>query len=367
MRRSLIMLVPGLTRVTSTAQLSEFTEGLIAASERMPLTKISDPSVPAGISRLRISDTQELDLVEAYWNDLVPSITQQSLKVRLARGFSLIWFWLANLHIWKGVLKRKYLTFGLTLSALTFIVWYLGTIILFVEAIEPSSDSPFFPAIQQLKQGVEYIGGWRVWLIATAVVALMPVSLLVDISDFCKRYLTNEPAAKGKPAVRFEIIRRVREQLESSTQQYEYDSVTIVGHSFGSVVTVDLFADLPPIGVPIRILTMGSLIEVLAKQAPWLQGEVEQLSKREDLVEWIDIKSHSDWFASGSAVPARHHCYERIIGSYGTFPDKLAARVHSRYFDNQEAVRLLLTYFEKQVTHNAATPSKKILETASSE
>ncbi|MCO1335141.1 hypothetical protein MO867_12445 [Microbulbifer sp. OS29] len=360
MKRSLIMLVPGLTRVTSAAQLSEFTEGLIAASERIPLTSISDPTIPAGVQRLRVtsgSDAQELDLVEAYWNDLVPSITQQSLKTRLARGFSLIWFWLANLHIWRGVLKRKYLTFGLTLSALAFIVWYIGTIILFIEAIDPASGSPFYSIIQQLKQGVEYIGGWRIWVIATAIVAIMPVSLLVDVSDFCKRYLTNEPAAKGKPAVRFEIIRRVREQLENSLKMGEYDSVTIVGHSFGSVVAVDLFADLPPIGMPVRILTMGSLIEVLGKQASWLQKEVEHLSLRKDLVEWIDIKSHADWFASGSAVPPLQHCHERIIGSYGTFPDKLAARVHSRYFDNQEAVKLLLSYYEQKSESELSQPS----------
>lgn len=361
MNRSLILLIPGLTRVTSTAQLSELTEGLIAASERMPLTPIADPSVPPGVNRLRVSSSRhslELDLAEAYWNDLVPSITQQTLKTRLARGFSLIWFWLANLHIWKGVLRRKYLTFGLTLSALAFIVWYLGTIILFVEAIEPAADNPLFPLVEKLKHSVECIGGWRIWAVATAVVALMPVSLLVDISDFCKRYLTNEPASRGKPAVRYEIIRRVREQLESCLAQEEYQSVTIVGHSFGSVVTVDLFADLPPVGIPVRILTMGSLIEVLGKQAPWLQNEVLELSQRQDLIEWIDIKSHSDWFASGSAVPEAHHCYERIIGSYGTFPDKLAARVHSRYFDNQEAVRLLLSHFERQ--NNAATPIDEV-------
>ncbi|MFA0792182.1 hypothetical protein ACCI51_16660 [Microbulbifer echini] len=366
MKRSLIMLVPGLTRVTSTAQLSEFSEGLIAASERMPLTPIADPLIPPGVQRLRVTATGqelELDLVEAYWNDLVPSITQQTLKTRLTRGFSLIWFWLANLHIWKGVLGRKYLTFGLTLSALAFLVWYLGTIILFVEAIEPAADNPLFPLVKELKRSVEYIGGWRIWAVATAIVALIPVSLLVDISDFCKRYLTNEPAARGKPAVRFEIIRRVREQLVSSLALGDYESVTIVGHSFGSVVTVDLFADLPSFGIPVRILTMGSLIEVLGKQAPWLQNEVMALSQREDLIEWIDIKSHSDWFASGSAVPETHHCYERIIGSYGTFPDKIAAKVHSRYFDNQEAVRLLLSYFERQ--NNANIPSDKAtLETA---
>jgi hypothetical protein len=351
MKRNLIMLVPGLTRVTSTAQLSEFTEGLIAASERIPLTPIAAPTIPPGVQRLRATSAgqeMELDLVEAYWNDLVPSITQQTLKTRLARGFSLIWFWLANLHIWKGVLRRKYLTFGLTLSALAFIVWYLGTIILFVEAIEPAADNPFFPLVEELKRSVEYIGGWRIWAVATAIVALMPVSLLVDISDFCKRYLTNEPAARGKPAVRFEIIRRVREQLQSSLALENYESVTIVGHSFGSVVTVDLFADLPSFGTPVRILTMGSLIEVLGKQAPWLQNEVLELSQRDDLIEWIDIKSHSDWFASGSAVPEAHNCYERVIGSYGTFPDKIAAKVHSRYFDNQEAVRFLLSYFERQ-------------------
>lgn len=188
---------------------------------------------------------------------------------------------------------------------------------------------------------------------------LIPISLLVDISDFSKRYITNEPAEPGQPAVRFEIVKRVREQLQARLDPSEYSSLTVVGHSFGSVVAVDLFADLPPVGVPVRILTMGSLLEILGKQAPWLKGEVATLSQRGDLVEWVDIKSHSDWFASGADIPESPVCREATIGSYGTFPDKLAARVHARYFDNQEAVNILLediAAIENDKSTNKETP-----------
>lgn len=346
MKRNLILLIPGLARVSSSEQLSVFTAGLVAASERTPLAEISDSAVPPGVRRLRAGsgdDRHEVDIAEAYWNDLVPSLTQESLKTRMIRGFSLFWFWIANIHIWKGVLRRKYLTFGLTLSASALIAWYLSTIVLFIEAVHLEDSSPLYDVTDALKGFSDAIGGWKIWAVISLLIAAVPVSLLVDISDFCKRYITDEPSAAGQPAMRFEIIRRVREQLEARLDPAEYHSLTVVGHSFGSVVTVDLFADLPPVGIPVRILTLGSLIEVLGKQAGWLQEEVVSLSRREDLVEWVDIKARTDWFASGSSVPASAKCSELEVNSYGTFPDKLAARTHSRYFDNQEVVNTLVT------------------------
>lgn len=345
MRRKLIMLIPGLTRVTRSAQLSVFVSGMVAASERVPLTEISDPSTPPGVRRFRANTAgshREFDVIEAYWNDLVPSLSQESLKTRFIRGFSLLWFWMTNPRILKGIVRRKYLTFGLSMSALALILWYLGTIVLFVEAIELEESSPFSALVAEMKSFVNTIGGWKIWALASALAMLIPVSLLVDISDFAKRYIANEPSDPGQPAVRFEIIKHVREQLESRLNASDYSSLTVVGHSFGSVVTVDLFADLPPIGIPVRILTMGSLLEILGKQAPWLQDEVAALSQRSDLAEWVDINSRSDWFASGADMPNAANCRQVTISSYGTFPDKLAARVHARYFDNQEAVNLLL-------------------------
>ena len=344
MSRELIILVPGLVRVSRSAQLSSFVDGLKAASERMPLDEVADENVPRGARQLRGTREGEevlIDVQEAYWNDLVPSLTQESLTTRVVRGLSLVWYWALS-PVWKGFLGRKYLTFGLSLSVTAFIAWYLGTLILLVEALANNPPDILAGVMPALEAAVAQVGGWRFWVFASALVGFLPVALLVDISDFAKRYVANEPTAPGRPAVRFEIVKRVRDQVLSTVEREDYSSVTVVGHSFGSVVAVDLLADLPSLGPPLRVVTMGSLVELLARRASWLGKDVCAVAERSDLDEWIDVRSSSDWFASGAGVPDSARCREVPVESFGTFPDKLAARVHARYFDNQQAVREVL-------------------------
>ena len=142
--------------------------------------------------------------------------------------------------------------------------------------------------------------------------------------------------------MRHEIVKRVRHQLQDALDREDYTSVTVVGHSFGTVVAVDLLADLPPQETRFRLITLGALVELLAKRAPWLDQEVKRLVERPDLVEWIDVISSSDWFASGSGAPPKGRWREVKTVSRGTFVDKLAARTHASYFDNQKAVRVIL-------------------------
>ena len=344
MSRELIILVPGLVRVSRLAQLTSFVDGLKAASERMPLEGVADESVPRGVQRLRGTRDGtpiEIDVQEAYWNDLVPSLTQENLRTKVVRGLSLFWYWALS-PVWKGFFKRMYLTFGLALSVIAFIAWYLGTLVLLIEAVASNPPPGLAGVMQFLQNAVAYVGGWRFWVLASALVTFIPVALLVDISDFAKRYVSNEATAPGRPAVRFEIVKRARDQLLSALERGGYSSVTVVGHSFGSVVAVDLMADLPPQSLSLRVVTMGSLIEVLASRATWLDKDVKALAARKDLEEWVDVNSKSDWFASGAGVPVSDRCREVPVESFGTFPDKLAARVHARYFDNQGAVEEIL-------------------------
>ena len=343
MKKTLIMLIPGLARETRNSQLASFTEGIMAASERTPVHELADDSTPPGLKRLVVSKPDgayELSVIEGYWNDLVPSLTQAPLKTKVIRGISLLLFWLFS-PIWKGIFARKYLTFGFMLAALVLVFWYLSTVLLFVEALTEESADPENGVVANVKTFANGTG-WKVWLGIGSLMALLPVSLLVDISDFAKRFVTNEPNVAGKPAVRFEIVRRIREQLLQTLKSDDYTDLIVVGHSFGAVVTVDLMGDLPPLNIPVRVITMGSLIEILCKQAPWLKEDVESLSQRPDLVEWLDINCHADWFASGASVPKSPKCRELFVESYGTFADRVAARVHSRYFDHQQVVGLIL-------------------------
>lgn len=344
MDRTLVVLIPGLARLTRSAQLSAFVDGLTAASERCLVSEITDDAIAPGVRRLRATSnerTLELDVVEAYWNDMVPSLTQESITTRMLRGLSLIFFWIGS-PIWKSFWHRKYLTLGFLTSGLAFVAWYFSTLILFLEALHENGTS--FPGmLAVVSDFVNWVDGWQIWAGMSVFVALLPVSLLVDITDFAKRYVTDEPAVAGQPAVRFEIVKRVREQLMAAIQSGEYKSITIVGHSFGAVVAVDLMADLPAPGVPVRVLTLGSLIEILGKQASWLRDDVNALCERPDLEEWLDIYTDSDWFASGAGLAESEKCREVQVKSFSTFIDKVAARVHARYFDNQETVRLILS------------------------
>lgn len=344
MDRTLVVLIPGLARLTRSAQLSAFVDGLTAASERSVVSEITDDAVAPGVRRLRATSnerTLELDVVEAYWNDMVPSLTQESITTRMLRGLSLIFFWVGS-PIWKSFWHRKYLTLGFLTSGLAFVAWYFSTLVLFIDALQ-ENGSPFPGFLSWVSWFVNWIGGWKVWAGMSVFVALLPVALLVDITDFAKRYVTDEPAVAGQPAVRFEIVKRVREQLMAALQSGEYKSITVVGHSFGAVVAVDLMADLPAPGIPVRVLTLGSLIEILGKQASWLRDDVTALCERPDLEEWLDIYTESDWFASGAGLSDSAKCREVQVKSFSTFLDKVAARVHARYFDNQETVRLILS------------------------
>ncbi len=345
MKKSLIVLIPGLARETRDSQLVAFVNGIIAASERVLVHELTDEAAPRGVKRLAVGSPEgarELSVAEAYWNDLVPSLTQQPLKTKVIRGFSLLWFWLFS-SVWKGVLQRKYMTFGLVLSTLALISWYFGTLLLFAEALMDEGNSTGEDIISRF-QAFANGAGWQVWLLTSSLMAFFPVSLLVDMSDFAKRYVTNEPNASGKIALRFEIVMRVREQLLHAVQSGNYTSVTVVGHSFGAVVAVDLLADLPPLGIPVRVVTLGAPVELLAQPAPWLKEDAESLAKRSDLVEWLDITSRGDWFASGASLPKSSKCKKILVESYGTFPDKLAARIHSRYFDHQKVINNILEY-----------------------
>ena len=102
MSKELIVLIPGLVRICRSAQLDRFVEGLLKVSERMPLEEIKGrKSIPRGARRLRgerDGTTVEIDVQEAYWNDFVPSLTQEPLRTKVVRGLSLATYWARPRH-----------------------------------------------------------------------------------------------------------------------------------------------------------------------------------------------------------------------------------------------------------------------------
>src|SRR5262245_1891638 len=121
----LIVLVPGSARVARGSQRERFIRGIVETSER-PIVDRDEAGETSPIAvRLNATSAEgvrRLDVVEAYWNDLAPSLQNTGPRAKLSRGTSLIFYWGIS-NIWKGFAKRRYLTIGLVASAIALVTW----------------------------------------------------------------------------------------------------------------------------------------------------------------------------------------------------------------------------------------------------
>ena len=344
--RELIVLVPGSARLARGSQRDRLVKGMVTTIERVKVDRVETSDVPAGVTRLHASSgpvTRAIDIVEAYWNDLVPSPEAAGVRARFVRGSSLVVYWGFS-GVWRGFQNRKYLTLGLIGGGLSLLTWYYGTVVMFVQAL--LSDQTAGPVVSSVLSPVmpvvTAIGTWKVWALATLVMGLLPVNVLVGVMDLTKRYLTNERPAGEGTGLRNEIRRRVKEQIDAALAAGPYDRLTVVGHSFGAVVAADVLADLPVKAPHLRVVTLGSPIELLARRERWLADEVRKCLERPDLAMWVDICAADDWFASGSDLPDGGRTRVVELPLRGSVVDRLSGRTHRGYFDVDEVVNVLV-------------------------
>lgn len=106
-----------------------------------------------------------------------------------------------------------------------------------------------------------------------------------------------------------------------------------------SILAVDVMSDLPlPDETRLRMVTLGSPAELLARKATWLEQEIDACAGRAELEEWVDVVSRADWLASGTTPKSYPATREVTVRPHGTLLDRVAARVHGRYFDSQQAI-----------------------------
>lgn len=344
--KELLLLVPGAARLAHGRQRERLVTALTSAAEGLVLERVTDTG-SSGV-RLRVtsgSGERIIDVVETYWNDLMPSITQADARVKLARGLSLIIYWGFS-GIWKGFFRRKFLTGGMIASGVALVTWYYGTVALFVQAVRYSEDAPAWlrQGATTVGQALDLVAGWEVWVLATAVMGVIPVTLLVEIMDFAKRFLANERVDDSGIGLRVQVRNRVLEQTRAALAADAYQRLIVVGHSFGCLVALDSVADLPlPPGLRLRLVTIGSSIELMSRRDPWPMQEARKCAARPELEAWVDIVADRDWLASGTPKPHGASAFKRTEApSRGTIVDALTSRTHGMYFDTSEVVQAVL-------------------------
>jgi hypothetical protein len=341
MSREVLILIPGLKQASVYNQRSRLVAGIKHVWEGPVLTEVQGG--PADAVRLAGPGGHPvIDVYEAYWNDLVPSLSGEGLPRRVLRGLSLTGYWGAS-SLWKGIGSRWRLTIGTMTSGLVLVLWYVSVVALFYDAV---AANPGFlaglPVVGAAIASWDPAGLWWVWAALSILALVVPVTILVDMMDFAKIYASEEVLAEDDVALRFQIVSRVREQINHALDGGPCHRLTVVGHSFGAVVAVDVMSHLRlPHGLPFRLVTLGSPAELLSHKARWLDDDIQACADRTDLTEWIDIVSTGDWLATGTpAKPGRLR--EMTVRSHGTLVDRIVARVHGRYLDNQQTLNEIL-------------------------
>lgn len=386
-----IVLVPGLIESERDEQRDYLVNGLCGVSESMRVDRVGPATVDGASGvRLRATDprsesTGSVDVFEAYWYDLVHRLSRKPLRTRMVRGTFLLPYWLQG-SLLRHFNAHKFLMVNLTLGSLLLILWYVSTVGLLLalgDELIPNVipfDVPNHGATQPvLERWIKWIKTCvltpldtfattyfaPLWAFVAVLSYLVPVNLLVDVADFSKRYLMNETEDEGSPlGLRDKLRNRVRDTVIPVCESGAYDGVTVVAHSFGCAVAVDVLADLSvPADVDLHLVTMGSPLELLVQRSSWVRHEIRRCASQSSLTAWDDVYSNADWFCTRTPFDdldvddsdvdngdGRPNLRSHRVLMDATLQDKLAVRTHRRYVSSPLVVDTLLRHGAPETT-----------------
>lgn len=299
----------------------------------------------------------EVDVFEAYWGDLIPESTSRAPLQHLLWGLEIIAYWVFNWRSWTALRVSPYMTFGLLSSGSLLVLWYVSIVLLAAEAIgqdpslapDVSSSENLMPdVLQPLVEAfvavAAKVGNWELWLAIAAILPFLKVDELVMIASFVKDYFQNKPD-ETEVGLRHRLRTRIQTTL-NNVYKADYDEVTLLAHSFGTVFAIDLMADWPHQRDLARtsLVTMGAPIAVLACRSPWLASEVKRFAARTDIVAWDDYHAATDWLCT--AIPARED-FEGAGASHRLLfetkiLEKLSGRSHMSYYRDDHLLEALV-------------------------
>lgn len=253
-----------------------------------------------------------LDIYEAFWLDLMEKLGEKPPKDQILRGLYLF-FYFFTFRLW-GMAKQSRLLFVQLFAVMGLVVlWYYGLIAITLTAVGENPDLlgfrvPPHLATAATQMGVA-MGGWSGWILASFLLSLLPtpVGTVVNQIDFTARYLQDEIEGK-KGAVRDRIRLRIKGVLDDVLKHGDYDRVTVLAHSHGVAIAIDLLADYyNPSNTPIRLMSLGGLVELYSYKSSWITEESARCLDSPALVQWTDYYSFQDWLCTQTPCPPAQH------------------------------------------------------------
>jgi hypothetical protein len=295
----------------------------------------------------QFDDTEKtIDIYEVYWNDLVDRLSAKSTTQKFGRGISMCFHWFS--HGWK-IMKISPVFFLQASTILVLVLlWYYGIVVLVLAALAEQQALASIPFLQtflgQISGWATTGWGWQVWLVVSALLALLPVSisLIIDLTDFFVSYLQNE-SHKGKPPVRALLRSRVKQAVDNVVSEGSYDRVTVLAHSLGGLIATDFLADYRDRqGRQLRYITWGSALESSSSATDWIESEIKKCLDSPHIEKWEDFYSNQDWFCSKVPVPGKEPT-PKLVSKEVSFKVSLAKQItgesHMEYFFDPKVLR----------------------------
>jgi len=245
----------------------------------------------------------------------------------------MILFWFGSLSVWKVAGRNKYFFVNLLLTVALVLLWYLSTLGMAVELLS-NEWKGWIP--QQL---TDYLLGVNSWFVLTAMTTVFPVNSILNITYATKHYLQN------MNGLFHEVTGRVRQSFKFEKLSETYEHISVVAHSFGTIVTVEALALEPSSTVqPLRLITFGGSLRLLGANSPRLKKAARQLLNESKVGAWFDFYSDQDWLCSGASLsgPLPHYHPFRITSTV-PLRSMIVGASHDLYFHDWDVMQTILS------------------------
>lgn len=349
-----ILFVPGIGAKEPGIYLKKLIDGISSYCDRNGLSlEELDEGESQGTEQCRIkvkltdNNTKVIDIREVYWGDLRTLLSPESGIIQVFRGLNLLLFWIASKNLWKLITSNKYMLFWMITTLIVSIGWYYGVLAAAFTAIGtnpevlniklPDEIAEFF------KELGNNMGSWYAWAITSILISIFSVKEVID-SYATKCYLQNYKGTYNK------VYSRVNKALKSITQpslnhesfRPNYNRITFLSHSFGSVVSTEVLAGYTN-PIPIRNITLGGALLLITARSPRVQAALNQILVNDKIESWIDFYSYNDWLCTRSPIPNNINKFQgRQITTTVEFDEKFNGTSHNLYFDDDDVIKTLL-------------------------
>jgi hypothetical protein len=262
--------------------LAKLIDGLrqYAAHRNLDLTA-ADSAAPRNAKRKRflfsgMAEYPGIDLEEAYWADLQPTLSTRAVLEKVVQGFGMLYFWAGSRRVYSAALSSKPLAIGSIGGSFCLLAWYIVAVGAVLTALSTDPKGFMIPdwivrslqamsgtGLDQLLAYWKKVGNFWVLAVLAIVTSLKVFTTTVDVSFAVTSYLRDDDLAER-------VQNRLLAILHDVQAEQRYAGIVVVAHSFGTVSAVQALATYQS-AIPIRLITLGSPMRFVAARRQTLQ------------------------------------------------------------------------------------------------